>query len=130
MELARGIGRLNLDLVWFASACVNQVDAKLLRAFREAGCWAVLFGAESGVQKNLNSLRKGITLEQTRRAVRDAKKAGLTVHTPFLFGIPGETFEEGLRTIEFACEISPDLAQIGHRDGAGPSRHPKQACRG
>jgi len=112
MELARGIRKLNLDLVWFASACVNQVDSTLLRAFREAGCWAILFGAESGVQKNLNSLRKGITLDQTRKAVREAKKAGLTVHTPFLFGIPGETFEEGLRTIDFACEISPDLASF------------------
>jgi radical SAM superfamily enzyme YgiQ (UPF0313 family) len=112
MELARGIRKLNLDLVWFASACVNQVDDTLLGAFREAGCWAILFGAESGVQKNLNSLRKGITLDQTRKAVREAKKAGLTVHTPFLFGIPGETFEEGLRTIDFACEISPDLASF------------------
>jgi len=112
MELAQGIRKLNLDLVWFASACVNQVDSTLLRAFREAGCWAILFGAESGVQKNLNSLRKGITLDQTRKAVREAKKAGLTVHTPFIFGIPGETFEEGLLTIDFACEISPDLASF------------------
>jgi radical SAM superfamily enzyme YgiQ (UPF0313 family) len=112
MELARGIRKLNLDLVWFASACVNQVDYALLRAFRESGCWAILFGAESGVQKNLNRLRKGITLDQTRKAVREAKKAGLTVHTPFIFGIPGETFEEGLRTVDFACEISPDLASF------------------
>ncbi len=112
MELAGGIKALNLDLAWFASACVNQVDYPLLKAFREAGCWAILFGAESGVQKNLNSLRKGITLDQTRSAVRAARKVGLTVHTPFVFGIPGETFEEGLQTIDFACEISPDLASF------------------
>jgi anaerobic magnesium-protoporphyrin IX monomethyl ester cyclase len=112
MELARGIKELNLNLTWFASACVHQVDAALLRAFREAGCWAVLFGAESGVQKNLNSLKKGITLEQTRRAVKAARKEGLTVHTPFIFGIPGETFEEGLQTVDFACELSPDMASF------------------
>jgi radical SAM superfamily enzyme YgiQ (UPF0313 family) len=112
MELAREIKRRKLDFTWFASACVNQVDMPLLRAFREAGCWAVLFGAESGVQKNLNAIRKGITLEQTRRAVRAAKEAGLYVLTPFLFGIPGETYEEGLRTIRFACELSPDVANF------------------
>jgi radical SAM superfamily enzyme YgiQ (UPF0313 family) len=91
---------------------VNQVDAPLLRAFKDAGCWAILFGAESGVQKNLNAIHKGITLEQTRRAVRAAQEAGLKVFTPFLFGIPGETFEEGLKTIEFACELDPDVANF------------------
>ncbi|MDH4027344.1 MAG: B12-binding domain-containing radical SAM protein [Nitrospirota bacterium] len=112
MRIVQEIRERRLDFTWFASACVHQVDGALLRAFREAGCWAILFGAESGVQKNLNSIRKGITLEQTRKAVRAAKEAGLTVYTPFLFGIPGETFEEGLRTIDFACELDPDIANF------------------
>lgn len=112
MELAGEIKRRGLDFTWFASACVNQVDEPLLRAFKEAGCWAILFGAESGVQKNLNTIRKGITIEQTFKAVRAARAAGLTVLTPFLFGIPGETFEEGLETIEFACRLDPDIANF------------------
>lgn len=112
MEIAHKIKARQLDFVWFASACVNQVDKPLLKAFKEAGCWAILFGAESGVQKNLNTIRKGITLEQTRKAVRAAKEVGLTVSTPFIFGLPGETFEEGLRTIEFALELDPDIANF------------------
>jgi radical SAM superfamily enzyme YgiQ (UPF0313 family) len=44
--------------------------------------------------------------------VRAAKDAGLTVLTPFLFGLPGETFEEGLETIRFACELGPDIANF------------------
>lgn len=36
----------------------------------------------------------------------------MRVITPFLFGIPGETFEEGLQTIDFACEINPDIANF------------------
>jgi radical SAM superfamily enzyme YgiQ (UPF0313 family) len=112
MELCAEIKARKLDFTWFASACVHQVDRELLQAFKEAGCWAILFGAESGVQKNLNAIRKGITLEQTSRAVREAKAVGLTVFTPFLFGIPGETYEEALRTIEFACELDPDVANF------------------
>jgi len=111
-ELAREIVRRKLRFTWFASACVNQVDKPLLKAFREAGCWAILFGAESGVQKNLNTLRKGTTLEQIRQAVKDAQDVGLRVSTPFLFGIPGETFEEGLQTIQFAIDLNPDLANF------------------
>jgi radical SAM superfamily enzyme YgiQ (UPF0313 family) len=112
MTMAKEIKRRKLDFTWFASACVHQVDRELLTAFKEAGCWAILLGAESGVQKNLNTIRKGITLEQTRKAVKTAKEAGLTVYTPFIFGIPGETFKEGLETIEFACEIDPDIANF------------------
>ena len=112
MQFAAEIRKRRLDFTWFASACVNQVDEPLLRAFREAGCWAVLFGAESGVQKNLNAIRKGTTIDQIRKAVTAAKNAGLKVSTPFLFGIPGETYEEGLETIRFAIELDPDMANF------------------
>ncbi|MBI5074016.1 MAG: radical SAM protein [Nitrospirae bacterium] len=112
MQIAREIKRRGLDFTWFASACVNQVDKPLLQAFRDAGCWAILFGAESGVQKNLNTIRKGTTLDQIRKAVKAAQEVGIRVSTPFMFGIPGETFEEGLQTIEFALDLNPDIANF------------------
>jgi radical SAM superfamily enzyme YgiQ (UPF0313 family) len=112
MRIALEIKRRKLDFTWFASACVNQVDKPLLQAFRDAGCWAILFGAESGVQKNLNTIRKGTTLEQIRKAVKAAQEVGIRVSTPFMFGIPGETFEEGLQTIQFAIDLNPDIANF------------------
>lgn len=112
MRLAKEIKARKLDFTWFASACVNQVDRPLLQAFKDAGCWAILFGAESGVQKNLNAIRKGTTLEQIKNAVRAAQDVGIRVNTPFLFGIPGETFKEGLQTIDFAIELNPDMANF------------------
>jgi radical SAM superfamily enzyme YgiQ (UPF0313 family) len=112
MQIATEIRRRRLSITWFASACVNQVDRPLLQAFRDAGCWAILFGAESGVQKHLDTIRKGTTLEQIRTAVRTAQDVGLSVSTPFLFGIPGETYEDGLQTIEFAVRLNPDMANF------------------
>jgi len=112
MQVAREIKSRKLDFTWFASACVNQVDKPLLQAFKDAGCWAILFGAESGVQKNLNAIRKGTTLDQIRKAVRAAQEVGLKVSTPFMFGIPGETYEEGLETIRFAVDLNPDIANF------------------
>ena len=112
LRLAREIKARRLDFSWFASACVNQVDEPLLRAFKEAGCWAILFGGESGEQENLNAVRKGSTLAHTRAAVRAAQAVGLRVSMPFMFGIPGETYADGLKTIEFALELDPDLANF------------------
>ena len=112
MQICREIKARRLDFTWFASACVNQVDKPLLRAMKDAGCWAILFGADSGVQKTLNTLRKATTLDQIRRDVRAAKDVGLKVSTPFIFGAPGETFADGLKTIEFAIELDADLANF------------------
>ncbi|MGD0283513.1 MAG: radical SAM protein [Dissulfurispiraceae bacterium] len=112
MQLAGAIKARRLDFTWFASACVNQVDKPLLKAFKDAGCWAILFGAESGVQKNLNTIRKGTTLDQIRAAVKAAQDVGLKVSTPFIFGIPGETYDEALQTIEFAVDLDPDIANF------------------
>jgi radical SAM superfamily enzyme YgiQ (UPF0313 family) len=112
MRLTAEIRRRGLDFTWFASVCANQADKTLFRAMREAGCWAVLIGGESGVQKNLNAIRKGATLDQIRRAVEAAKAAGLRVTVPFIFGIPGETFDDALATIDFAVSLNPDLANF------------------
>jgi len=112
MQLCQAIRARRLDFTWFASACVNMVDRPLLQAMKDAGCWAILMGGESGVQDNLNTLRKAETLGQMRAAVRAAKEVGLTVSMPFVFGLPGETFADGLKTIEFALELDPDLANF------------------
>jgi radical SAM superfamily enzyme YgiQ (UPF0313 family) len=112
MQLCQAIRARRLDFTWFASACVNMVDRPLLQAMKDAGCWAILMGGESGVQDNLNTLRKAETLGHMRAAVRAAKEVGLTVSMPFIFGLPGETYEDGLKTIEFALDLNPDLANF------------------
>ncbi len=112
MELMRRFRELRLDFSFYVSSRVNTVDFELLREMKKAGCWAILFGAESGVQKNLNTLRKGVTLDQTRAAVAAAKKAGLKVYTPFIIGIPDETYDEALKTVEFAIELNPHYANF------------------
>ena len=106
------IRRRNIDITWFCSSRVNLVSREILKEMKDAGCWAILYGVESGVQKNLDTLRKRITLDQVRDAVRWAKEAGIKVYTPFIFGIPGETFEDGLKTIEFAIELDPYIANF------------------
>lgn len=106
------IRRRKLDVTWFVSSRVDSVNREMLSEMKGAGCWAILYGVESGVQKNVDALRKGTTIEQARRAVRDAKAVGLKVSTPFIFGIPGETFEEGHETIDFAIELNADMVNF------------------
>lgn len=112
LEIFQQLKAKKLKFSFYVSSRVNTVDYELLSEMKKAGCWAILFGAESGVQKNLNTMKKGIKLEQTRNAVAAAKKAGLRVYTPFIIGIPGETYEEALETIDFAIELDPHYANF------------------
>jgi anaerobic magnesium-protoporphyrin IX monomethyl ester cyclase len=88
------------------------LDRDVAQALRRIGCYHVLIGVESGVQKNLDTLRKEQTLEQIEEAVRIAHEAGLRTFLTSIFGIPGETYEEGLETIRFVRRMRPDAAHF------------------
>jgi len=91
---------------------VDQVSAELFAAMRRAGCYRVYFGIESGVQRVIDTLQKGITLDQARHAVRLAKEAGLEVGGYFMLGNAGETGPDMDATIGFALELELDYAQF------------------
>ncbi|MFA6254851.1 MAG: radical SAM protein [Patescibacteria group bacterium] len=107
--------RRELKVCWniYNGIRVDRVDEELLIKLKAAGCYQVSFGIESGDQQVLNRSRKGITLEQTRNAVKLAKKVGIDVLGFFMIGLPGETPESIQRTIEFAKELDVDLPKVG-----------------
>ncbi|UCH77776.1 MAG: B12-binding domain-containing radical SAM protein, partial [Candidatus Coatesbacteria bacterium] len=91
-----GIIERDYDLTFYGSARVDDVTPEILHKMKRAKFWGILLGLESGVQKSLDALNKGVTVEQNRQAVEWAHQAGLKTVTPFIFGIPGETFADGL----------------------------------
>lgn len=95
----------NVNVRWWVSCRADAVDKRLLRAMKAAGCWCINFGVESGVQKNLDTLLKFETIDRIRVAVKLAHSVGIKTHTTYIFGIPGETFKEGLETIKLAIEL-------------------------
>lgn len=112
LEITQLIIKNKIQLSWAAQARADRVDKELLTAMRESGCWKLHFGLESMVQKNLDFLRKGTTVEQNANAARAAKEAGIEVEASFIFGIPGETFEDGLKTIQYIKEMNIDYARF------------------
>lgn len=90
---------------------VNSVDQEFFYKLKKAGCYKVAFGFESGNQKILNRINKGILLEQSLNALRMAKKAGLETIGFFMLGLPDETLETMNDTINFAIKLDPDYAK-------------------
>ena len=104
----------NVKILWstITGIRVDRVDFELLKKMKMAGCYRVYFGIESGNQKIIDNIKKGIKLEQVVREVECAKKAGLEVAGYFMIGLPGETKKEMQDTINFAKKLELDLAKI------------------
>jgi radical SAM superfamily enzyme YgiQ (UPF0313 family) len=111
-EICRRIIARGLDIKWYCFARVNTMDEDLLKLMRRAGCYSVLFGVESADQRILKEMKKGITVEQARKAIRLANRAGLKTLASFIFGSPGETHETIEKTIRFALETNPTIASF------------------
>ena len=103
-----------LDVGWGCSTRADLLSShpEMAEWLRSAGCHTLYIGAESGSQRVLNLMRKGIRVNQVVKAVKIARKAGLTVVLSFIIGFPGETREEIEATIDFAHRVNPDLAQF------------------
>ncbi|MBI4983232.1 cobalamin B12-binding domain-containing protein, partial [Candidatus Woesearchaeota archaeon] len=101
-----------IDIVWSCYSRVDRVDYELLKHMKEAGCWNIFFGYESGNQQLLNNINKGITLEQIEKANELCKKVGIEIRASFMLALPGETPELAEETIKFAKKLNPDYAQF------------------
>lgn len=100
-----------LPLKWVVQCRVN-LTYKTMVLMKKAGCRLVVVGYESGSQKVLDGMHKGITLDQSRKFNAAAKKAGMRVHGCFMVGNPGETKETMMETLEFAKSLTMDTAQF------------------
>jgi radical SAM superfamily enzyme YgiQ (UPF0313 family) len=90
-----------LNIQWNCDARVDSVDPPVLKMMKKAGCWMISYGIESGSQKILDQVRKGITLDQVEQALRWTQEAGIRAKGLFMIGYPEETEETLGETLAF-----------------------------
>ncbi|MEM3421571.1 MAG: radical SAM protein [Candidatus Hadarchaeum sp.] len=94
--------KLNL----WAEGRVDQASEETLKKLSRAGCRTIYFGIESASRKVLDYYGKNITPEMSRKAVSNAKKAGIeNVIGSFIVGAPIETREDVRKTFDFALSL-------------------------
>ncbi len=97
-----------LKLIWSCNvrACVPE---ETLKKMKEAGCRILIVGYESGNQRVLNQMKKGIILRQAEQFTAAAKKHNLKIFGCFMIGLPGDTRESIEDTFNFARKMNPDM---------------------
>lgn len=104
-RLAGGLRGRRLGLRWAAELRLEKALRRdLASELGEAGCVAVSFGFESGSQRVLDLIDKGVDLRAVPELLRSLRRAGIGAQMMAFIGFPGETQEEAERTLDFLRE--------------------------
>jgi radical SAM superfamily enzyme YgiQ (UPF0313 family) len=83
-----------------------------VEAFRKAGCHTLTIGVETITPEVSKAIKKEAKLDEIRSAFELCKKADIRVLAHFILGLPGETYDTNLRSIDFAVASNPFYASF------------------
>jgi len=109
IEISKGMGRLKLT--WSCNARAN-LDYETLKQLRANGLRLMVVGFETGNRDILRRIKKGVTLEMSRKFVKNCNELGIKVHGTFIIGLPVESRDSIEDTIRFAQELDPYSIQV------------------
>jgi radical SAM superfamily enzyme YgiQ (UPF0313 family) len=111
LDLCDAITDSGLAIKWVCNSRVDAVSFDVLAAIKQAGCWNIAFGIESGDQNILDQINKQTTLQQIRHAVTTAKRVGLQVTGHVIIGFPQDTRQTIAATERFVDSLDLDFVQ-------------------
>ena len=91
---------------------MEHADDELLAAMAGAGFVKVAYGLESASESLLAGVRKPTSLARFRDAVARTLGHGIAVEVFYMFGLPGETRDDVLRTFDFVASLHPVVNEI------------------
>lgn len=109
-EIAEKLEDYKLSFRCFAR--IDNIDEDILTCFKRMGVFHLSFGIESGSQRMLDLMNKGITVEDIQNGVALVKKYQMKCRVYLIVGYPGETIESLNETIELIRKIQPDDVSV------------------
>ena len=110
-EFCEELSNRKIQIPWSCQSRAT-LDYETMKIMKDSGCRLLDVGYESGCDKILENIKKGVTVAQLREFTKNAKKAKLKILADFVIGFEGETNETAEQTIRFTQEIRPYLLQV------------------
>jgi anaerobic magnesium-protoporphyrin IX monomethyl ester cyclase len=109
MEFCRAYRQVPLGKPFVAQSRADLIckNESMIKAMKEAGLALFIIGFESGSDRVLQFLRKGATREQNLLAAKICHKYGIKIWANYMLGLPTETKEEQLETLDMLKKIRP-----------------------
>ncbi len=101
-----------MNVKWWCSSRVDTVNEKTLERMKQAGCFMISYGVESGSQVILDSIDKGVKISDVELACNLARKIDLAFRMTISIGHLGETIDTITETIELINYLRPNQVAI------------------
>ena len=101
-----------LGISWSCYSRCDVVDEELIAAMASSGCHTILFGVESADEEIRGRTNKELSRSEIEKAFHLCAQYGIQTIASFILGLPKETPETLLRTLDFACSLQPTFAQF------------------
>lgn len=85
----------------------ERLNDEILRLLKEAGCFRIWIGAESGSQKIIDAMDRRVEVEHVKKIIQDTNALGIETGTFIMLGYPGETATDITQTIEYLKQANP-----------------------
>ena len=92
--------------------CISRADrlnAEMLDLLAELGCFRIWIGSESGSQRILDAMDRGVKIEQVQSAVQMSRERGIQSGMFLMWGYEGEDLEDIEATIRHVSISKPDI---------------------
>src|SRR5262249_5556866 len=92
--------------------CISRADrlnSQVMDTLADLGCFRIWIGSESGSQRVLDKMQRGVRVEQVQEAVALAKSRGIKAGMFLMWGYEGEELEDIEATVEHVKRVAPDL---------------------
>ena len=124
-KLAEVIRKNHRPLRWFGEMRFEPViDAELLAGLAAGGCAMLMFGLESGEQRLLDLMNKGITVEKADKILHWCTESGIRTFVMFFAGFPSETKQEAENTVRFIESHKEQITQVAFTNFVLEKRSP------
>lgn len=108
LEFARYVEEEDCPVPFKIQARADLLTEESVHALKRAGCAEVWMGVESGSQKVLDAMEKGLLVEEVIVARDHLKREGIRACYFLQLGYPGERWEDLQKTIALVRETRPD----------------------
>jgi radical SAM superfamily enzyme YgiQ (UPF0313 family) len=108
VQFAQAVESLGAHIPFKMQSRCDLMTRDTVNALQRSGCCEVWMGAESGSQRILNAMEKGIRVEHIHQARENLRRHGIRACFFLQFGYPGETWEDIQKTVRMVRETRPD----------------------
>jgi len=108
-EFAAEMRRRKLAIPFECITRADRVNEAVAQTLAELGCFRVWIGSESGSQRILDAMQRGVTTQQVRSAVHLCKIRGIQTGMFLMWGYDGEEIGDIEQTVAHAKECQPDV---------------------